>query len=188
MVSRILLVRHGVSAHVHDGSWVNAESARRFVELYDAAGIMEDAPPPYVVEAAAKAEVLAASTLPRAIESVRRLAPTRQALITPLLSEIAFESPNWWPIRLPIPAWDAIDHVVWGYRIMRRLPTPELERAREAADWLVSRAGNGSTLLAVTHGGFRRFLCAALIDRAWKPEFIVRRHFNWSVWAFTPRR
>ena len=187
-MSRILLVRHGVSAHVHDGSWVNAESARHFIERYDAAGIMQDAPPTSVVEAAANAEVLAASTLPRAIESVQRLAPTRQPLLTPLLREISFESPNWWPIRLPIPVWDGIDHVVWGYRIMRRLPTPELQRAREAADWLLSHVGNGSTLLAVTHGGFRRFLTAALIDRAWMPDATVRRHLNWSVWSFTPRR
>jgi broad specificity phosphatase PhoE len=187
-VSRILLVRHGVSAHVHDGSWVNAQSARRFIEQYDAAGIMQDEPPQSVVEAAAKAEVLAASTLPRAIESVRRLAPTRQALTTPLLREISFESPNWWPIRLPIPVWDAIDHAFWGYQILRRLPTPELERAREAADWLISQVGNGSTLLAVTHGGFRRFLTAALIDRAWEPESKVRLHFNWSVWSFRPHQ
>ena len=187
MAPRILLVRHGVSAHVHDGSWVNAESARRFVELYDAAGIMDHAPPPHVVEAAARADVLAASTMPRAIESVQRLAPSRRALTTPLLREISFESPNWWPIRLPIPAWDAIDHVFWGYQIMRRLPTPELERAREAADWLVSHVSNRSTLLAVTHGGFRRFLTAALIDRAWKPDSGVRRHLNWSVWSFEPR-
>ena len=79
MAARIHLVRHGVSAHVHDGSWVNAERARRFMEFYDAAGIRDEAPPVEAIEAAAGATVLAASTLPRAIESVRRLAPDRTA-------------------------------------------------------------------------------------------------------------
>src|SRR5215212_8900221 len=58
MASRIHLVRHGVSAHVHDGSWVNAERARRFMELYDAAGIRDEPPPAEAIEAAATADIL----------------------------------------------------------------------------------------------------------------------------------
>jgi broad specificity phosphatase PhoE len=184
MTARIHLVRHGVSAHAHDGSWVNAERARRFMQHYDAAGIRDEAPPPYAVEAAAKADVLAASTLPRAIESVRRLAPDRTADLTPLLREIDFESPNHVPIRLPISTWDAIDYVLNGYRIMRRRPTPDLRRAEEATEWLVSRVAKDTTLLAVTHGGFRRFLWATLVDRGWTPEFSRKVYHNWSVWSF----
>lgn len=95
-----------------------------------------------------------------------------------------FHSPGWLPIRLPIHAWDVIDYVVHGYRIRLRRPTPELARARDATDWLLSRVGESSTLLAVTHGGFRRFLWAALVDRGWTPEFTRKRYHNWSVWSF----
>lgn len=41
-----------------------------------------------------------------------------------------------------------------------------------------------STLLAVTHGGFRRFLWATLVDRGWTPEFRRKAYHNWSVWSF----
>jgi broad specificity phosphatase PhoE len=184
MAARIHLVRHGVSAHTHDGSWVNADRATRFMEFYDAAGIRDEAPPAEAVTAAANADVFAASTLPRAIESVRRLAPDRSAELTPLLREINFESPHWFPIRLPVNTWDAIDYVVNGYRIMRRRPTADLRRADEATDWLVSRVAKNSTLLAVTHGGFRRFLWATLVDRGWTPEFTRKAYHNWSVWSF----
>jgi broad specificity phosphatase PhoE len=184
MTTRIHLVRHGVSAHVHDGSWVNADRARRFMEKYDAAGIRDDPPPPEAMAAAATADVLAASTLPRAIESVRRLAPDRNADLTPLLREINFESPNWLPVRLPISTWDAIDYALTGYRIRMRRPTPDLARAREAAEWLLARVTANSTLLAVTHGGFRRFLWASLVDRGWTPEFTRKHYHNWSVWSF----
>jgi hypothetical protein len=184
MAARIHLVRHGVSAHVHDGSWVNADRARRFMEFYDAAGIRDEPAPAEAIEAAANADVLAASTLPRAVESIRRLAPDRQAELTPLLMEIDFESPRWFPVRLPINTWDAIDHAVHGYRIRMRRPTPQLSRAREATEWLVSRVPKDSTLLAVTHAGFRRFLWAALVDRGWTPEFRRKHYHNWSVWSF----
>jgi broad specificity phosphatase PhoE len=184
MASRIHLVRHGVSAHVHDGSWVDAERARRFLEFYDAAGIRDEPAPREALEVAATADVLAASTLPRAMESVRRLAPDRAADLTPLLREVDFESPNWFPLRLPISTWDAIDYVVNGYRIRRRHPTANMRRAEEATDWLLSRAGRNSSLLAMTHGGFRRFLWATLVDRGWTPEFTRKNYRNWSVWSF----
>lgn len=184
MASRIHLVRHGASAHVHDGSWVNAASAQRFIERYDAAGIRDEAPPGDVVAAAASADVLAASTLPRAIESIQRLAPGREAELTPLLREISFQTVGWLPVSLSINTWDAIDYLVNGIRIRRRHPTPELARAHEAADWLMSRVARDTTLLAVTHGGFRRFLWASLVDRGWTPEFTRKRYHNWSVWTF----
>src|SRR4051812_35961970 len=124
VASRIHLVRHGVSAHTHDGSWVDAARARRFIELYDAAGIREEAPPADVIEMASRADVLAASSLPRAIESVGRLAPGRDMHTTPLLREIDLQTPGLLPVRLPITTWDVIDYFVNGYRIRLRRPTP----------------------------------------------------------------
>jgi broad specificity phosphatase PhoE len=185
MRSRIHLVRHGVSAHVHDGSWVNAAGARRFIARYDEAGIRDEPAPSAVIDAAAAADVLAASTLTRAIDSVRRLAPGRQPELTPLLRELDFISPELLPVKLPVPAWDALDFALRGYDILRRANTPELQRARDATDWLLSRVGDGRTILAVTHGGFRRFLHAALVERRCRPEFTRRAYHNWSMWTFT---
>jgi hypothetical protein len=186
MAPRIHLVRHGVSAHVHDGSWIDARAAERFMQLYDVAGIRDEPAPPEVVHAAAQADVLAASTLPRAIESIRRLAPDREAHLTPLLREIDFEMPVRFgrPLRLPVNAWDVMDYVLNGIRIRRRSPTPQLTRANEATDWLLSRLGGNASLMAVTHGGFRRFLWASLVDRGWTPEFKRKRYHNWSIWTF----
>jgi hypothetical protein len=183
MATRIHLVRHGVCAHQHDGSWIGLEGQRKFIELYDAAGI-RDEPPPEVVELAGRSEVLAASTLRRAVESIQRLAPGREAHLTPLLRESPFELARVLPVRLPVGTWDAINYVVTGFAIRRRLPTRELTRAREATEWLLSKAPPGGSLLAVTHGDFRRFLWAALIDRGWRAEFERKTYHNWSVWTF----
>jgi hypothetical protein len=183
MAARIHLVRHGVCAHEHDGSWIGAEGQRRFIELYDAAGIRGD-PPLEVVELARTADVLAASTLRRATESVQRLAPGRDAHFTPLLRESPFELARKIPLRLPVGTWDAINFAVNGFAIWRRWPSPELARAREATEWLLAKAPANGALLAVTHGDFRRFLWAALVDRGWRAEFTRKTYHNWSVWSF----
>ena len=154
------------------------------MELYDAAGIRDEPPPAEAVAAAATADIFVASTLPRAIESVRRLAPGRNPETTPLLCETGFDAPGLLPVRLPIDTWDAIDYVRDGIGIRMRRASPYLSRAREAADWLVSRVPPHSTLLAVTHGRFRRFLWAALLDRGWQAEFRRKTYHNWSVWSF----
>jgi len=58
-MSRLLLVRHGPSAHVHDGSWIDAADAQRFEVLYDAASIQADASPPAtLIDVARSAQVI----------------------------------------------------------------------------------------------------------------------------------
>jgi hypothetical protein len=184
MTARIHLVRHGVCAHEHDGSWVNVAAGQRFMELYDAAGIRDEPPAAEAIAAAATSDIFVASTLRRAIESVRRLAPDRNVELTPLLCETGFDGPALLPIRLPVDTWDGIDYVRDSLSIGVRHPTPYLTRAREATDWLLARAAPSSTLLAVTHGRFRRFLWAALIDRGWRAELTRKTYHNWSVWTF----
>jgi hypothetical protein len=159
-------------------------ATRRFMELYDAAGIRDEMPSREAISAAAASDVFVASRLRRAIESVRRLAPDRTAELTPLLCESGFDAPELLPIRLPIEIWDAIDYGRDSVSIRLRYPTAYLRRARSAADWLLSRTASNSTLLAVTHGRFRLFLWAALLDRGWRAEFRRKTYHNWSVWSF----
>ena len=59
---------------------------RDFERAYNAAGILDDdVPPPELIRVAAGAHVIAASDLPRAIASARRIAPARDPDVTPLL-------------------------------------------------------------------------------------------------------
>lgn len=43
---RIVLVRHGRSAHVHDGRWMTPDGVRDFERAYNVAGIRDDDAPP----------------------------------------------------------------------------------------------------------------------------------------------
>ena len=185
--ARLLLVRHGRSAHTHDGRWIDADGVRRYRTQYDAAGIAtESLPPSALVAEAAAAQMIASSDLPRALASAERLAPGRGIVVSPLLRETHLEIPPWAVGRLPLLAWSAVLHLHWGFRIWRHIDVSAEERAQAeaAADWLVTLAGESLTIVAVTHGVFRRTLASRLACRGWQPERSRRPYHNWSVWAF----
>lgn len=159
-----------------------------FENAYDAAGILDhDAPPPELIRLAAGADVIAASDLPRAIASARRIAPARDPDVTPLLREFRLEPPRWVP-HLPIQLLDVISHVQWSYRLFRDAPHDALRRAGDAAEWLAQRAAGSATVVAVTHGGFRRLLASRLETRGWSAGPGRRSYENWSIWSFSRDR
>ena len=162
-----------------------AAAVRDYEAAYDTASILDAAAPPArLVELAARAEVLAASDMPRAIASARRIASARDAEIVPLLREIQLEPPGWVPLRLPIAAWDAMSHLQWSYRLLRSVDHAFVRRAEEAATWLVSRADGGASVLAVTHGGIRRIIDWCLRRRGWRPLPGKRGYEHWGCWSY----
>jgi len=164
---------------------MRAAGVRDFERAYNAAGILDhDAPPPEVIRVAGAASIIAASDLPRAIASARRMAPTREPDVTPLLREIELEPLRWMP-NLPIQAWDVVSHVQWSYRLFRRAPHEFIRRADEAVEWLVQRAADSATVLAVTHGGFRRLVASRLEARGWRAGSERRSYENWSIWSYS---
>ena len=184
---QLLLVRHGCSAHVHDGSWIDAAGARSFERDYDAAPIREhECPPVDLVRRAQTADVILASDLSRAITSARALAPHLTPGVSPLLRELRFDLPAWGP-RLPLDVWDALHHTMWTIRLLGGREYADTARAREAANWIESRAAGAAVTIAITHGGFRRLLAVQLKRTGWTPERGPRRYYNWSAWAFSRR-
>ena len=182
---RILLVRHGHSACTHDGRWLRAAAVHEYEDAYDAAGILDDdAPPPELIRVAGSAGVIAASDLPRAIASAHRMAPGREPDITPLLREFRLEPAGWLP-PLPIRAWDMISHVMWSYRLRRGVQHDVVRRANAAVEWLAQRAADSATVVAVTHGGFRRVLANGLEAHGWRAGSEARSSKNWSVWSYS---
>jgi broad specificity phosphatase PhoE len=163
---------------------MRGEGVRDFERAYNAAGILDDdAPPPELIRVADGASVIAASDLPRAIASARRIAPARDPDVTELLREIDLEPPRWMP-KLPIQGWDLVSYLHWSYRLYRRSPHEFMRRADEAVEWLAQRAADSATVLAVTHGGFRRLLASRLEARDWRAGSERRSYENWSIWSY----
>lgn len=180
----ITLVRHGRSAH-RGGGWLDTAALARWRTAYDEAGIVpHEAPPPDVVALARRARLVVASDMRRARESVARLV-TGEVPIEPLLREPLIPVPPAWPrVRLPLAGWALVMGAQWAYESVRRTPPPPEvgAQAEAAAAWLVARAEEHGTVLAVTHAGIRRHITAALQARGWlgPPR---RPYAPWSAWT-----
>ncbi|WP_284352963.1 hypothetical protein [Roseisolibacter agri] len=185
---RLLLVRHGRSAHVHGGGWIDAAGVHAWRTSYDAAGITDDAPPATLVRACADGARVACSDLPRARASAARLAAGRPVLESPLLRESALAVPDFFRLRLPLMAWGMVIHAAWLAALARGTDASPAERARaaEAATWLaeLARADTASPVVAVTHGVFRGLLHDALRADGWRAGGGQRDYRPWSVWRY----
>jgi broad specificity phosphatase PhoE len=182
---KIILIRHGRSAHVHAG-WIDAAGFHRWREAYEAAGIVPgEVPPLDLRELAAKAGLLVASDIPRAIESAHLLASGGRVEVYPLFRELALVPPDLGRLRLPVAAWAVVYGVRMLFRKAAHVTPAEEERAREAAGWLAERAAVHGTVVVVTHATFRGVLAKALQAEGWGCEVPRRRSAHWSAWAFS---
>ena len=185
--SRIVLVRHGRSAHVLKERWVDAAGVHRWREDYDAAGIdAESLPPQALIDETARAAVIVASDLARAIESAARLAPGRDVRLSPLLRESHLDIPTWLRARWPLAVWGAAIHVQWLGRLIKRVPLAPVEqqRVKDAADWVEGVVNESGTTVVVTHGVFRRLLGLELVARGWGAKPRISGYQNWSAWPY----
>jgi hypothetical protein len=190
MQRRLILVRHGRSAHLHGGAWYDIEGLRRWMVGYDEAGIREgDAPPAALKSQASHADLIIASDMARAMQSAQRLAAGRTVEVSPLLRETPLEIPRWVPVRLPMLLWDALIHTQWFVRLLRHAHASpeELERAEAAALWLTTRSEGRALTIVLTHGVFRRLVAARLLEHGWRPGRGRRSYKHWSVWEFRRR-
>lgn len=182
---RLILVRHGRSAHVERG-WLDAQGLARWNKAYDAAAITPELPPPPALQALAqRAACIVASDMPRAIASAELLAgPGCELATSPLLREAELALPRVPLVRLPLMGWAlVIGAQGLGRRVRGMRAAPEvIERAGHAAEWLLEKAGCGTPVLAVTHASFRAQLARALEARGLRGRGGGIGH--WSAWEF----
>lgn len=184
--ARVALVRHARSSHVHAG-WIDASGFRAWREAYEAAGIHEDERVPAQLEQlVSHADLVLSSDAARAVSSARLLAPGREIVVSPLLSELDLEGPTLGGLRLPLGAWAV---AVGGRTLVRTLrrqypSAAEAARIDNAAAWLEELAAQNSLIVAVTHAMFRRRLATRLLQAGWQAERGRRSLQPWSAWLF----
>ena len=187
MPGSLILVRHGPSAHIHRGGALDADGVREWRVAYDAAGLRPGAGPDQrLIEIAAAATHIVSSDMPRAVDSVARIAFGRPVHVSALLRETPLAIPDW-PTRLPLGAWDTIIYLAWRYRLMRGSDPEGLECARVAAAvaLLTGLVADGTSACVVTHGAFRLLLSQRLHECGWRDAGRRGGYGHWSTWSFT---
>lgn len=164
------MARHGRPA-LSRRHWLNARGWTDWWAAYDRSGLAAgETPIPILMEIAAECAVVVASTLPRAKETARLIAPERECLEDALFAEAPLPAPplpDWLKMR---PAmWGVLSRLCWwfGYDGGGESRRMAEARAEEAATRLETLARRGPVLVCA-HGWFNRMIGRVLRRRGWK--------------------
>jgi broad specificity phosphatase PhoE len=165
----IILVRHGLPAADRSVK-ITASEYVDWWAGYDRAGLAEgEAPPEILLEAAKNADVIFASTLPRALATAKAVVGDKPIIQDPVLIEAPLPPPNVWGRRSP-RAWGVWARTAWwlGRHAGRESRQAAELRAEAAAATLTARALRGEDVVAFGHGWFNRMIRPVLKAQGWK--------------------
>ena len=187
-MGRIHLVRHGKSA-LSRRVWLSATEYRDWWAQYDSLGLDAKSTPTRAFwDAAAQADCVLCSTLPRSQETARLAAGDKTPHCDALFVEAPLPPPPWpnW-LKLKPRFWGAIAriHWMWGGHGDQESAKHARQRAARAADRLLAEAANGRVVLLAAHGWFNRMIGQELTRRGW--HCVADGGFrHWSVRTFEP--
>ena len=184
----IILARHGepnLSRQVR----LNWRGYKYWWRLYDEAGLVPEHDAPRIIkDLAAQADIVMASTLPRAIETAERAVGRSVNHLEPSLVEAPLPPPNLGYIRLKPRTWGVLARISWclGFSGEGESQKQARVRAQKAGEILSEQASGGKMLFVAGHGWFNRMIRPALLKRGFK---CVEDHgdLHWSYRRYERR-
>lgn len=182
----IILARHG-RPQVYQPSSIR-QNASEWLAQYDVVGICEDSLPVQDLLGDGPGLVLA-SSLPRSVESAKRLAGDSRLLIDPLFREVGFGIAHLGNLRFPVGIWSLITPLFWLLRWCRNAESTQAVRTRaaRAADMLIMQARAYGRVVLVGHLFFNWFLARELRRRGWRRAGLPRLGYWKSTRYLAPQ-
>jgi broad specificity phosphatase PhoE len=137
---------------------------------YDRNGLSEDqTPPDALLEAGRSADVIFASTLPRAIETAEAIAGGKPIVKDEIFIEAPLPPPPVWGRRTP-REWGVWARSAWwlGRAAGQETRQAAEVRAAAAAATLTARALRGENVVLLAHGWFNRMMRPVLRSNGWR--------------------
>ena len=179
-IGSIIVVRHG-QPHADRRVLVDHQGYREWWQNYDRVRLHpEERPPKELLRHASQADVIFASTLPRAIHTAEMVAGGRQVVTDPVFIEAPLPPP-------PIPGrrrpghWGVLARAAWWFGRHDGMESrKEAEvRAEAAVATLTAQALRGQNVLVCAHGWFNRMMRPVLRRQGWR-EVEDRGDSYWS--------
>lgn len=166
----IVLARHGKPKGDRNVR-INWRDYEHWWAEYDRSGLIPDQQPPdRLKQIAIEADVIFASTLPRAIETAEAVAGGKPIVQDPVFVEAPMPPPKLWGKRRP-NTWGFWARASWilGLRPAGRETRPQAElRAEAAVATVTARALRGENVLLCAHGWFNRMMRPVLQQQGWR--------------------
>ncbi len=180
-VGSIVIARHG-RPHVDRRVRVDREGYRTWWAGYDAARLHPDEKPPEnLLRHAREADVIYASTLPRALHTAEMVAGGREIISDPIFTEAALPPPPIVGRRKP-GTWGVWARAAWWFGAnegMESRRDAEI-RAEAAVATLTAQALRGKNVLLCAHGWFNRMMRPTLRAQGWRE---VENHGD-KYWSY----
>ena len=180
-VGWIVIARHGQP----DADRTVKLTWRQYIDwwsAYDRTGLKAgETPPDELVEIGRCADVVYASTLPRAMRTAEAAAPGKDIITDPVFIEAPLPPPQMWGKRSPRD-WGVWSRVSWWFGNAKGQETrQEAElRAEAGAATLTARALRGENVLLCAHGWFNRMMRPVLRAQGWRCVYDGRDEY----WAW----
>lgn len=185
---QIALVRHGKP--LADHSRASRHDIESWLEAYDRAGIDPAYPPPFRLRAiAAASEYVLSSDLPRAVESLRTLAPEIEAPAESLFREASLPGLAALPMGFGPSFEGLVTRAGWllGWSPVTERFSDARRRARAAARELSALAEAHDSVMLVGHGIFNTLIARAIRAAGWDgPKWPTGTY--WSSAVYRKRR
>ncbi|MEQ1618425.1 MAG: histidine phosphatase family protein [Terricaulis sp.] len=186
-IGSIVIARHG-RPHVDRRVRVDREGYRAWWAGYDAARLHPDEKPPEnLLRHAREADVIYASTLPRALHTAEMVSGGRAIISDPIFTEAALPPPPMAGRRKP-GTWGVWARAAWWMGANEGMESRrEAEiRAEAAVATLTAQALRGKNVLLCAHGWFNRMMRPTLRAQGWRE---VENHGDkyWSYRCYEKR-
>lgn len=181
----IALVRHG-KPNLDPWSPVAGQHLDSWLDAYNRAGIDHAFPPPVRVrELAGSVSCLLSSDRLRACESLRMLAPGREARAEQIFREAGLPRLPSVCVRLDPRLWALLARIGWflGWSNSTESPSRARHRARAAAQQLAGLAVAHHSVLLMGHGFFNALIARELRTEGWRgPVLPTGRYWSAAVY------
>ncbi len=186
-IGSIVIARHG-QPHADRTVRIDHHGYRAWWADYDRANLHPDERPPEgLVRLGAQADLIYASTLPRAIHTAQMVAPGREIITDPVFVEAPLPPPPVWGKRRP-GHWGVLARIAWWFGRHDGMESrPEAEvRAEAAVATLTAQALRGQNVVLCAHGWFNRMMRPVLRSQGWR-EVENKGDAYWSYRRYEKR-
>ncbi|NOX43669.1 MAG: phosphoglycerate mutase family protein [Gammaproteobacteria bacterium] len=182
----ITLLRHGKPEFELAGN-VRACDLSDFARSYDLSGITGN-PPSEVIDLTKKHKIVVCSDLPRSLQSAKALGVAEVHSASSVFTETSIPHFDNGSIKLPISLWVLLLRSLWyvGFSRNGESLSAAKNRAKLAAQELISLAKQFDKVLLVGHGLINYFIAKELLSNNWLgPSSPGRKYWEYGVYRYS---
>jgi len=182
---KITLLRHGRPEFELAGN-LKARDLGKMAKSYDLSGIVGNAPNG-AIDLSKDHDIVVCSDLPRSKQSTTALGVAEVYLAAPLFNEISIPHFSTGSIKLPVTVWIVVLRCLWylGFSSNGESICAAKERAKRAAQELITLANQFDRVLLVGHGAINFFIARELLSNNWSgPAYPSSNYWDFSVYQY----